>query len=83
MIFNLNNDQLIYPGERTQVNFWTKKWGINTSHLNQAILETGSIRSSVIRKYLEDKGILFSFSTTFIHLKKGIKALADNFKAEE
>lgn len=83
MNFNLNEDQLIYPGEINQVNFWTKKWGVNTYHINQAILETGSIKSSVLRKYLEDKGIMFSFSGTLLRLKKEIQTATEKLRAED
>lgn len=62
-------ETFIYPGEKDQVNFWTKKWGVTAGQLNEAILQTGSIRANEIRSYLVDKGMLFSFSNVVIYLK--------------
>jgi uncharacterized protein DUF3606 len=57
-----HNDQLIYPGDRDLVYFWIKKWGVTDAQLNDAIIETGSIKAGEIRKYLMTKGLIFSFS---------------------
>jgi hypothetical protein len=54
---------LIYPGETDLVNFWTKKWGITVTQLNEAILETGSVNATEIKKYFTRKGLLPSFSS--------------------
>lgn len=52
----------IYPGEIAQVNYWTKKWGITRIELNEAILQTGSIKVEEIKKYLLHKRDYFSIS---------------------
>ena len=62
-------ETFIYPGEKDQVNFWTKKWGVTADQLNEAILQTGSIRVNEIRNYFVNKGVLFSFSNFVIYLK--------------
>jgi hypothetical protein len=59
------NDVLLFPWERGQVKFWTEKWGITKEQLNEAIVQTGSIRISEIRKYLIRKGTLFSYTEWF------------------
>ena len=51
----------IYPGDREQVQYWTRKWGITKEQLNEAIIETGSISSERIKNHLVSKGIIFSF----------------------
>ena len=62
-------EMFIYPGETEQVSFWTKKWGITSAQLNEAILETGSVRVNEIKSYLIAKGFVFSFSTLLLYLK--------------
>jgi hypothetical protein len=52
-------NQLIYPNEASQVAYWTKRWSISASQLNEAILETGSLSVKDIRGYLL-KNIHFS-----------------------
>lgn len=63
---DLNDIDLIYPGELEQVNYWTRKWGISRVQLNEAIIETGSIRVNEIKKYLKGKKIPMSYNG-FIH----------------
>lgn len=53
---------IIYPGEIAQVNYWTKRWGITRIELNEAILQTGSIKVEEIKKYLLHKKDYFSIS---------------------
>jgi hypothetical protein len=65
-----NRTQLIYPGDREQVYFWTKKWRVTDGQLNEAIIETGSIQVKVIKNYLAEKGLVFSFPH-FIRRLKG------------
>ncbi|HEX8515492.1 MAG TPA: DUF3606 domain-containing protein [Bacteroidia bacterium] len=48
-------DHIIYPGEQKTVSYWTRKWGISPSELNEAILETGSLHVKEIRQYLKSK----------------------------
>lgn len=43
---------VIHPENSNEVNYWTKKWGINVRQLYDAILETGSVNLSDIRKAL-------------------------------
>ncbi|MBA3665358.1 MAG: DUF3606 domain-containing protein [Bacteroidetes bacterium] len=83
MLFNLHDNQVIYPCERKQINFWAKKWGIRAQELNEAILETGSIKRKVLKSYLEKKGILFSVSGSLRKLKSQIQMMADKLIEEE
>ncbi len=64
---NKINKELIYPGNHYQVAFWTRKWGITIDQLNEAIIETGSIKPPEIKNYLIEKGILFSISKLINH----------------
>ena len=59
---NYHKEIFIYPGEKEQVKFWTKKWGVSVDQLYEAILQTGSVNVREIRGYLVNKGWLFSFS---------------------
>jgi hypothetical protein len=49
--------QIIYPGETSEVNYWIKRWGISREELNEAILQTGSLRVKEIRDYLKKKKV--------------------------
>ncbi|MGZ3919025.1 MAG: DUF3606 domain-containing protein [Bacteroidia bacterium] len=79
MLFNLHENQVIFPCEHKQVNYWAKKWGVKAQQLNDAILETGSIKRKVIKDYLEKKGIIFSVSGTIRKLKNRVKEFLDKF----
>ena len=83
MLFDLNKEDLIYPYESSQVNFWARKWGIAPSQLQDAIIQTGSLRRKVLREYLEKKGIVFSFSGFALKMKQRINRIADKFNEEE
>jgi hypothetical protein len=80
--FDLNED-IIYPYESQQMNFWAKKWGIQTSELHEAIIQTGSINRKVIREYLENKGIVFSLSGFMLKLRNRLALFADKFNEEK
>jgi hypothetical protein len=60
----------IYPGEDTQIQYWTRKLGITREQLHEAILQTGSLRIEEIKSYLRKKKFSFSFTgiRTFIKL---------------
>jgi len=64
-----SDSDLILPYDRLQVDYWTRKWGISQKQLHDAILDTGSIKTSVIRSYLEKKGQVF----TLRGFMKGVK----------
>ena len=53
---------VIHPEDRTDLIYWTKKWGVNVRQINHAIIETGSINLNVIKNTLRKKGELGSFS---------------------
>jgi hypothetical protein len=82
-LFDLHHREFIYPCEKKQVSFWTRKWGISPGQLNEAILQTGSIKRKVIRKYLEQKGVLFSFAGLFRRTKRTAEQVANLFEDEE
>ncbi len=69
ILFKTDKHELIYPENSNQVCFWTKKWGITVKQLNDAIIETGSINVSEIKKYLTNKGILFSIQGLIKYLR--------------
>jgi hypothetical protein len=66
---DMNNIDQIYPGESEQVNYWTRKWGITRVQLNEAILETGSIRVNEIKNYLKGKRFPISFNGLIHYLR--------------
>lgn len=83
MLFNLHKNQIIYPCENKQVNFWAKKWGVKADQLNEAIVQTGSIKRKVIKSYLEKKGFIFSISGSIHKIKNKIRQMANKFVEED
>lgn len=83
MLFNLHKNQIIYPCENKQVNFWAKKWGVKADQLNEAIIQTGSIKRKVIKSYLEKKGFIFSISGSIRKIKNKIRQMANKFVEED
>lgn len=55
-------DRIIYPGETLQMAYWTKRWGVSSAQLHEAILETGSLRVKEIREYLLNKKVTFTWN---------------------
>lgn len=53
---------VIHPEDQNDLAYWTRKWGVNTKQINDAILETGSIRLVDIKNVLRRKGSLWSMS---------------------
>jgi hypothetical protein len=43
---------VIHPEDTNEVNYWTKKWGVNVRQIYDAILETGSVKLTDIRAAL-------------------------------
>lgn len=63
---NYGNKRLvIHPEDQNDLAYWTRKWGVNTREINDAILETGSLQLKDIKHVLRKKGILFSVSFWF------------------
>lgn len=46
-------DILIHPEDSSNILYWTKKWGISTRQLSDAILHTGSTNSIQLKNYLK------------------------------
>lgn len=46
-------DTLIHPEDSSNTLYWTKKWGISTRQLSDAILHTGSVNPDRLKKYLK------------------------------
>jgi hypothetical protein len=55
-------EEILYPGDREQVFLWTKKWGITDEQLTEAIIETGSVHTKVLKRHLVKKGLIFSIA---------------------
>ncbi|MBA2612169.1 MAG: hypothetical protein H0U95_09370 [Bacteroidetes bacterium] len=53
---------VIHPEDKTDLIYWTKKWRVNVRQINDAILETGSVKLKDIKNVLRRKGELGSFS---------------------
>lgn len=49
---------VIHLEDGNDLAYWTKKWGVNVKQINEAILETGSIKLEDIRNVLRKKGIV-------------------------
>ncbi|MEO6304904.1 MAG: DUF3606 domain-containing protein [Bacteroidia bacterium] len=53
---------VIHPEDNNDLNYWTKKWGVNVNQINHAIIETGSVNLQVIKDVLRKKGEISSLS---------------------
>jgi uncharacterized protein DUF3606 len=62
---------VIHPEDQNDLAYWTRKWGVNTRQINDAILETGSIRLEDIKQVLRRKGSLGSISLWLHRFFKG------------
>ena len=47
---------VIHPEDSSDLAYWTRKWGVNVSQINTAIVESGSIKLDVIKSVLKKKG---------------------------
>jgi hypothetical protein len=57
----VNKREVIDPEDRSEVLYWTKKWGVSRRQIYDAILETGSIELNAIKRRLRKKGDLHFF----------------------
>ena len=73
----------IYPYRNDQVTFWAKKWGIKNVEINEAIISTGSLRTSVIKNYLVKKGSVVSLSGIVYNLKLRFKNFVAKWNEDE
>jgi hypothetical protein len=46
-------DTLIHPEDTSNILYWTKKWGVTTRQLSDAILDTGSVNPTHVKEYLK------------------------------
>ena len=52
----------IHPEDQNDLAYWTRKWGVDARQINDAILETGSLRLQDIKNALVKKGSLGALS---------------------
>ena len=71
MNYLTNKRSLIHPEDQNDLAYWTHKWGVNARQINDAILETGSIETQVIRNVLVKKGSIGSLSLWVHRFFKG------------
>lgn len=69
MLRKSNHKKIICPWDQDQFFLQAKKWSVTVQQLNEAILQTGSIDADEIKKYLIEKGILFSLFKWMNYLK--------------
>jgi hypothetical protein len=60
-----DDQHILMPGEPGQVNYWSKRWGVSKAEINEAIINTGSLRVSVLRSYFKSRLAGFSFASFF------------------
>ncbi len=53
---------VIHPEDKNDLAYWTKKWGVNVKQINEAIIDTGSLKLLDIKNRLIKKGEIFSIS---------------------
>jgi hypothetical protein len=83
MLFNLHRRQAVFPFEGSHLNAMARKWGIQPNDLTDAILQTGSLRRSVIRNYLAKKGLVFTLNGWLYHARKKVGSLVAKFRDDE
>jgi hypothetical protein len=69
----IQDTTLIHPEDKTNIHYWTKKWGVSNNQLNDAILYTGSLNPGRIKEYLKKEGW---FEIPFFGLIKLFRAKA-------
>ncbi len=47
---------VIHPEDKSDLAYWTKKWGVNIKQINEAIIDTGSLQLIDIKSRLIKKG---------------------------
>lgn len=47
---------VIHPEDKNDLAYWTKKWGVNVKQINEAIIDTGSVKLHDIKNRLIKKG---------------------------
>jgi hypothetical protein len=50
----------IHPEDMNNLNYWSKKWGVTSRQLTDAILNTGSIRTTELKNYLRKNVYYYS-----------------------
>jgi len=63
-------DNMVHPEDGNNINYWTKKWGVTSFQLNDAILYTGSLNPERLKEYLKKENWLHAF---FFALKRLFK----------
>jgi hypothetical protein len=58
-------EDFVHPWDTRDMEQCAGRLGITTRQLNDAVLDTGSLRLKDIRSYLKQKGVLFSFRALF------------------
>lgn len=53
---------IIHPEDKNDLAYWTKKWGVNVKQINEAIIDTGSLKLQDIKNRLIKRGEIWSFS---------------------
>ena len=46
---------IIHPEDSSNIHYWSKKWGVSNSQLNDAILNTGSLNPVRVKEYLRTR----------------------------
>lgn len=53
---------IIHPEDKNDLAYWTKKWGVNVTQINEAIIDTGSLKLQDIKNRLIKRGEIWNFS---------------------
>jgi len=53
---------VIHPEDKNDLAYWTKKWGVNVRQIDNAIIETGSVKLEDIKNVLIKKGEIMTLS---------------------
>jgi hypothetical protein len=83
ILFDLRSNEAVFPFENDRVMRMARRWGVKRDQIEEAIIQTGSLKRAVIRDYLAKKGVVFSFSGFFFLTRKRWKVMISKLNEEE
>ena len=71
-----NSDIIVNPDSPADLGIWAKRWGVSHTEVYNAILETGSLRSKILKEYVRrDKWIYHPVAETAKIIRAGFNLI--------
>jgi len=58
MNFFIQTERYVHPEDRKDMQYWAFKWGVTTRQLSEAIIDTGSTNTKVLKEQLRKNRLL-------------------------